>query len=83
MHTVFGQLTEDIAFCKHVLGCSNKETDELINAAGTLGINAQYFCEEFIVAPEGQNCMKYQREDYMDLDVFNEIHGIYFEEVEE
>ena len=77
------QLTEDIEYCVQQLGCNFEQTDEIIQAAGTLGINAQYFCEEFIVAPENENCMKYQREDFMDLDVFNVMHGIYFEEVEE
>jgi len=66
-----------------VLGCNAEQTDELIGAAEALTINAEYFCEEFIVAPEDQNCMKYQRDDFMDLDVFNHTHGIYFEEVEE
>ena len=80
---IFEQLTEDVAYCTQALGCTIEQTDEIIQAAGTLGINAQYFCEEFIVAPEDQNCMKYQREDFMDLDVFNHTHGIYFEEVEE
>ncbi len=78
--TLFEQLTEDIAFCTQTIGCNAKETDELINAAEILGLNVQYFCEEFIFG--GENVMKYHREDYMDLDVFNEIHGIYFEEVD-
>ena len=80
---IFEQLTEDVAYCTQALGCTMEQTDELIQAAGTLGINAQYFCEEFIVAPDGENAMKYQREDFMDLDVFNNTHGIYFEEVED
>tara|TARA_B100000700_G_scaffold312225_1_gene395511 strand:+ start:1815 stop:2060 length:246 start_codon:yes stop_codon:yes gene_type:complete len=80
--TLFEQLTEDIAFCTQTIGCNAKETDELINAAEILGLNVQYFCEEFIVAPEGENAMKYQREDFIDLDAFNAYHGIYFEEVD-
>ncbi len=80
---LFEQLTEDVAYCTQALGCNAEQTDELIQAAGTLGINAQYFCEEFIVAPENENVMKYQRPDFIDLDAFNYFHGIYFEEVEE
>ena len=77
---MLSQLEEDIAYCTQVLGCNSEQTDELISAAATLGVNAEYFCEEFIVAPEGENAMKYQRDDFMDLDVFNGVHGIYFEE---
>ncbi len=79
---MFNQLEKDIEYCTQVLGCNFEQTDELIGAATTLGVNAEYFCEEFIVAPEGENAMKYQREDFIDLDAFNAFHGIYFEEEE-
>ena len=79
---MLSQLSKDIEYCIQQLGCTNEQTDELIGAATTLGVNAEYFCEEFIVAPEGENAMKYQREDFIDLDAFNAYHGIYFEEVE-
>ena len=77
---MLSQLSKDIEYCIQQLGCTNEQTDELIGAATTLGVNAEYFCEEFIVAPEGENAMKYQREDFIDLDAFNAYHGIYFEE---
>ena len=77
---MLSQLNEDIAYCTRVLGCNSEQTDELIGAATNLGLNVEYFCEEFIVAPEGENALKYQREDFIDLDAFNAYHGIYFEE---
>ena len=79
---MLSQLNKDIDYCTRVLGCNAEQTDELIQAAEALTVNAEYFCEEFIVAPEGENAMKYQREDFIDLDAFNSFHGIYFEEVE-
>ena len=79
---MFNQLSKDIEYCTQQLGCNFEQTDELISAAETLGVNAEYFCEEFIVAPEGENAMKYQRDDFIDLDAFNAFHGIYFEEVD-
>ena len=80
---MLSQLNKDIDYCTRVLGCNAEQTDELIGAAEALTINAEYFCEEFIVAPEGENAMKYQREDFIDLDAFNAYHGIYFEDVED
>ena len=77
---MLSQLSKDIEYCIQQLGCTNEQTDELIGAATNLGVNAEYFCEEFIVAPEGENAMKYQRPDFIDLDAFNAFHGIYFEE---
>ena len=79
---MLSQLNKDIDYCTRVLGCNAEQTDELIGAAEALTVNAEYFCEEFIVAPEGENAMKYQREDFIDLDAFNALHGIYFEEVD-
>jgi hypothetical protein len=80
---MLSQLDKDIDYCTRVLGCNAEQTDELISAAEALRVNAEYFCEEFIVAPENENVMKYQRPDFIDLDAFNYFHGIYFEEVEE
>ena len=77
---MLSQLNEDIAYCTRVLGCNSEQTDELIGAATNLGLNVEYFCEEFIVAPDGENALKYQRPDFIDLDAFNAYHGIYFEE---
>jgi len=80
---MLSQLNKDIAYCTRVLGCNSEQTDELISAAEKLTVNVEYFCEEFIVAPEGENALKYQRPDFIDLDAFNAYHGIYFEEVED
>ena len=80
---MLSQLNKDIDYCTRVLGCNAEQTDELISAAENLTVNVEYFCEEFIVVPDGENAMKYQREDFIDLDVFNAHHGIYFEEVED
>ena len=80
---MLSQLNKDIDYCTRVLGCNAEQTDELIGAAERLTVNAEYFCEEFIVAPEGENALKYQREDFIDLDAFNAYHGIYFEDVED
>ena len=45
---MLSQLSKDIEYCIQQLGCTNEQTDELIGAATTLGVNAEYFCEEFI-----------------------------------
>ena len=79
---MFNQLIEDVEYCVQQLGCNFEQTDELIHAACTVGVNAEYFCEEFIVAPDDEDCMKYQDDDYLNLEAFNALHGIYFEEVE-
>lgn len=78
--TIFQDFTNDIAYCIQYLGCNHEETDELIGCADDMGLSVQYFCEEFIFG--GDSIAKYHDEDYLSIDAFNTIHGIYFEEVE-
>tara|TARA_B100000963_G_C22636245_1_gene677779 strand:+ start:3599 stop:3841 length:243 start_codon:yes stop_codon:yes gene_type:complete len=80
---MLSQLNKDIDYCTRVLECNAEQTDELIAAAERLTVNVEYFCEEFIVVPEDENPLKYQDEDFMDIDGFNSYHGIYFEEVDQ
>lgn len=75
---MISQLNQDINYCTRVLGCNAEQTDELISAASTLNLNAQYFVEEFIF--DCENVMKYHDDDTLSLDAFNAYHGIYFEE---
>jgi hypothetical protein len=79
MNELIQDFTNNISYCKHVIGCNEEQTNELIQAADELGVSAEYFCEEFIVAPEGEECMKYQDGEFLDIDSFNTYHGIYFE----
>tara|TARA_B100000427_G_scaffold327110_1_gene337137 strand:+ start:26 stop:313 length:288 start_codon:yes stop_codon:yes gene_type:complete len=82
MKVMLSQLNEDIAYCTRVLECNAEQTNEIIGAAEEVGVNAEYFCEEFIVCPEDEEVLKYQDENFINLEAFNAFHGIYFEEVE-
>jgi hypothetical protein len=48
----------------------------MVNAADQLGVNVRYFIEEFFVFEDAQ----LHEDDYLSLDTFNTVHGIYFEE---
>lgn len=78
--TMFQDFTNDIAYCIQYLGCNHEETDELIGCADDMGLSVEYFCEEFIFG--GENIANYHNDEYLSIDEFNTIHGIYFEEVE-
>ena len=78
------ELQEDILYCQDVLGCDAEETNDLITAAERVGTpSVEYFADEFIFIVEGcDDIIKYHTDEYLNLNAFNELHGIYFEEVE-
>ena len=45
-------------------------------AAESLGVSPRYFVEEFIVTGDSD----VHQQDYLSVDTFNAVHGIYFEE---
>ncbi len=55
---------------------NDKQIGEMINAADNLGINVRYFIDEFFVFKNPE----LHEDDYLSLDTFNAVHGIYFEE---
>ena len=48
----------------------------LSDAAEELGVSPRYFIEEFIVTGDSD----VHEQDYLSVDTFNAVHGIYFEE---
>tara|TARA_B100001996_G_scaffold23761_1_gene18581 strand:- start:433 stop:672 length:240 start_codon:yes stop_codon:yes gene_type:complete len=55
---------------------NDKQIGEMVNAAEQLGVNVRYFIEEFFVFEDAQ----LHEDDYLSLETFNTVHGIYFEE---
>ena len=73
--SVAKRLENDIAYCIDCLDLSNEQIGEILRACENLGgISVEYFCEEFIFDAPDTNVMKYHREDYFDLDVFNTLY---------
>ena len=67
-------LENAIYFCKVLCEMDDESTNELIECADQRGISVEYLCEEFIFDAPDTNVMKYHREDYFDLDVFNTLY---------
>jgi|TARA_B100001250_G_C19639854_1_gene717761 hypothetical protein len=55
---------------------NDKQIGEMVNAADELGVSINYFIEEFFVFENP----RVHDDDYISLDTFNTVHGIYFEE---
>ena len=77
---MLSQLNKDIDYCTRVLGCNAEQTDELIQAAEALTINAEYFCEEWLFLPHEETeegfakTARLHEEDYLNIAQFNGIH---------
>jgi len=48
MRTQLEQIEKDIQFCIDKCGMTDKQTNNFINAADEIGVNCEYFAEEFI-----------------------------------
>tara|TARA_B100000287_G_scaffold433619_1_gene495760 strand:+ start:2196 stop:2420 length:225 start_codon:yes stop_codon:yes gene_type:complete len=71
-------LLTDLAFCIEDCEMTDEQTGEYLSCCENLGVNCEYFAEEFIVLGDKE----VHSDDYLSLDAFNAYHGIYFEEVE-
>ncbi len=65
------QLQQDVQYATETLGCTLDEADELIAASENLGLNVQYFVEEFILGG-----MEYHDKAHLNINDFNDFHGI-------
>ena len=62
-------LESNIAYCIDCLNLDNDHIGEMLRCIERLGIQSvEYFCEEFIFAPEDcDDVMKYHDEDYLPI----------------
>ena len=75
-HMSVESVLTDLEYCIDNLGCNDEQTAEVIAAAEDLGVSPQYFINEFIVTGDAN----VHQQDYLSVDTFNAVHGIYFEE---
>ena len=67
--TATEQLQKNIAFCIDVCEMDDEEIGDMLREIETVGLTSvEYFCEEFIFAPEDcDDVMKYHDEDYLPI----------------
>ena len=74
--SVVESVLTDLEYCIDYLGCDDEQSAEVLAAAEELGVSPRYFIEEFIVTGDAE----VHDQDYLSVDTFNAVHGIYFEE---
>ena len=70
------QLKKDLKYLKKHLD-DNKEINQIIEHTKKIGISSEYFCEEFVFIPDGQepeDVAKLHDPLYLDISEFNYLN---------
>ena len=65
--TLVQQKKDNLEFCFETLGLNKKQTKEVLAATNELGVNVEYFCNEFMET----SSIKVHESDYLNIAVFN------------
>ena len=65
--TLVQQKKDNLEFCIETLGLNKKQTKEILAATNELGVNVEYFCNEFMETSSKQ--VHYS--DYLNIAEFN------------
>tara|TARA_B100000459_G_scaffold114296_1_gene67632 strand:- start:147 stop:368 length:222 start_codon:yes stop_codon:yes gene_type:complete len=67
MKSDFDQLCDNLEFCIETLGCNDQQIEEVFAATNELGVNVEYFCNEFMETSSKQ----VHNPDYLNIALFN------------
>ena len=64
------QIIDNLEFCIETLGCNDEQTGEVLAATNELGINVEYFCNEFMET----SSVRVHEDDYLNIAMFNAMY---------
>ena len=64
------QKKDNLEFCLEKLGLNKKQAREVLAATKELGVNVEYFCNEFMET----SSVKVHESDYMNIAMFNAMY---------
>ena len=68
--TLVQQKKDNLEFCSEILGLNKKQTKEVLAATNELGVNVEYFCNEFMETSSKQ----VHEDDYLNIALFNAMY---------
>ncbi len=69
------QLEKNIAFCIDECEMDDEQIGDMLRAIETIDLKSvEYFCEEFVFMHEGEDCMKYHDDEYLNIAEFNALY---------
>ena len=70
MKSEVDQIIDNLEFCIETIGLNDEQTGEVLAATKELGVNVEYFCNEFMET----SSVKVHESDYMNIAMFNAMY---------
>ena len=70
MKSEVDQIIDNLEFCIETIGLNDEETGEVLAATNELGVNVEYFCNEFMES----SSKEVHESDYLNIALFNAMY---------
>ena len=70
MKSEVDQIIDNLEFCIETIGLNDEQTGEVLAATNELGVNVEYFCNEFMES----SSKEVHESDYLNIALFNAIY---------
>ncbi len=64
------QIIDNLRFCIETIGLNDEQTESVLAATNELGINVEYFCNEFMET----SSVRVHEDDYLNIAMFNAMY---------
>ena len=64
------QIIDNLRFCIETIGLNDEQTESVLAATNELGVNVEYFCNEFMET----SSVKVHEDDYLNIAMFNAMY---------
>ena len=70
MKSEIDQIIDNLEFCIETIGLNDEQTGEVLAATNELGVNVEYFCNEFMES----SSKEVHDSDYLNIALFNAMY---------
>ena len=70
MKSKVDQIIDNLRFCIETIGLNDEQTGEVLAATNELGVNVEYFCNEFMES----SSKEVHESDYLNIALFNAMY---------
>ena len=70
MKSEVDQMIDNLKFCIETIGLNDEQTESVLAATNELGVNVEYFCNEFMET----SSKEVHDDDYLNIALFNAMY---------
>ena len=70
MKSKVDQMIDNLKFCIETIGLNDEQTGDVLAATNELGVNVEYFCNEFMET----SSVRVHEDDYLNIAMFNAMY---------